>query len=373
MGKRHTTGRLTRRTFIGRSLAVGAAVSLGAGVGEARAGGTYRRLYCAINGSMTIYDVPSWQVVRTVQIPSIADGPRGIVCHPGIGSLWITHGMDDGTGGSLLRYNLVEDRVQWDRPLGFGVDQPAISLNGARLYVPTGEKSSNRLWYVLHPLSATVMKTMSGAAGPHNTIARTNHVYLAGVQSPHVYLQGGRQIGPLVNGCRPFTVDAAEHLIYTTSTHVRGFQVSSIGTGKVLATINFGPTPRHFTPSAPSHGISLSPDGREVWVLDMPAQCVRIFSAGESPQHLADVAINPITGRDLPPTGFDNIKAGWVLHSKWGDYVYVADSGSVISTATRRQVTVLPALANGRHGVVEVMFDSTGVPVDTSTHFGMGY
>ncbi len=27
----------------------------------------------------------------------------------------------------------------------------------------------------------------------------------------------------------------------------------------------------------------------------------------------------------------------------------------------------------GRHGYIEVSFDSTGAPVDTSTHFGVSY
>ena len=55
------------------------------------------------------------------------------------------------------------------------------------------------------------------------------------------------------------------------------------------------------------------------------------------------------------------------------DYVYVGDSGSVISTATRAQVALLPPLNNGRHGFLEVMFDATGAPTDTTTHFGLGY
>jgi DNA-binding beta-propeller fold protein YncE len=161
--------------------------------------------------------------------------------------------------------------------------------------------------------------------------------------------------------------------VYTTATKKRGFQVSSIATGQVLATVSFGATPKTFKLQVPSHGISLSPDGREVWVLDMPAQRVRVYSAGSAPAYLADVAINPIKGREQPPTSIDLAKTGWVLHSKLGDYVYVGDSGSVISTATRQQVTLLPPLNNGRHGFLEVMFDSTGTPVDTSTHFGMSY
>ena len=61
------------------------------------------------------------------------------------------------------------------------------------------------------------------------------------------------------------------------------------------------------------------------------------------------------------------------MHSKAGDYVYVGDSGSVISTVTRQQVAFLPRLNNGRHGFLGVMFDATGAPVDTTTHFGLGY
>jgi hypothetical protein len=110
-----------------------------------------------------------------------------------------------------------------------------------------------------------------------------------------------------------------------------------------------------------------------VWVLDMPAQTVRIYTAGAAPQHLADVAINPIKGKEQPPTSLDLAKTGWILHAKRGDYVYIGDSGSVISTATRQQVTILSALANGRHGYLEVMFDANGTPVDTSPHFGMSY
>jgi hypothetical protein len=363
---------MTRRAFVARGIAAGAALTL-AGSGPAGARTVaYRRLYTAIAGSMVVYSVPFWRVLTTIPLPT-ADGPRGIACHVGIGSLWITHGEDEGTGGSLLRFDIASNTVLWDRPLGTGVDQPAISLDGTRLYVPAGEKSASDLWYVLDPLTGDRLGSIAGALGPHNTIARRKHLYLAGVGSNYVYLKNGFTIGPLVNGCRPFTVDAAEQLIYTTSTHTRGFQVSSITTGQVLQTVNFGAVPKGFQVSSPSHGISLSPDGSEVWVLDMPAQCVRVYTSGASPAHLADIAIAPIQGTDKPATAYDNLKAGWVLHSRRGDYVYVGDSGSVISTATRQQVVYLDALANGRHGIVEVEFDPTDVAVATSTHYGMSY
>ena len=362
----------TRREFVAVGAAGVAALAVGERVGRAATGGVTRRLYVAINGSMTIYDVPSWSVVKSVALPT-SDGPRGIACHPGIGSLWITHGQDDGTGGSLLRYDLATDTVLWDIPLGYGIDQPAIALDGSKLYVPTGEKSPNNIWHILEPLTGSLLGTITGGLEPHNTITRPQHLYLGSRGSKYVYLENGFTIGPLVNTCRPFTVDAAESLIYTTATRVRGFQVSSITSGQVLATVNFGPLSKTFKISAPSHGISLNPTGSEVWVLDMPAQMVRVYTSGTTPTHLADIPIQPIKGREQPPTSIDLAKVGWVLHSKWGDYVYVGDSGSVISTTTRQPVTVLPALANGRHGYLEVMLDANGIPIDTSTHFGMAY
>jgi hypothetical protein len=365
--------RFTRRSLLGRGLAAGVALSgIGAITADAALASS-RRLYCFINGSLVMYAVGGWHQVGSKSLPMLADGPRGIVCHLGIGSIWVTHGADTGTGGRLLRYDVASNAVLWDRPLGFGCDQPAITLDGRHLYVPEGEKSPRRLWHILDPLTGVQKGTISGPSGPHNTIARPQHMYLAGVGEPYVYLDNGHRIGPLANGCRPFTVDAAEQRIYTTASHTRGFQVSDIQTGEVLSTVKFGTVPKGFTVSAPSHGISLSPDGSEVWVLDMPAQLVRVYTSGAAPKHLADVKISPISGVDKPPTALDKIKAGWVLHSRRGDYVYVGDSGSVISTRTRTQVAFLPALANGRHGYIEAGFDLAGLLMSTSTHFGMSY
>jgi hypothetical protein len=363
---------LTRGELLRRGAAAGALLAIaGTSAESVSAATTTRRLYVAITNSMTIYYVPSFAVVKTVPLPT-ADGPRGIACHPGIGSLWITHGSTKANG-HLLRYDLATDNVLWNKVVPFGIDQLAVTLDGSELYVPSGEKSPNPLWHILDPLTGAQTGTVAGGAGPHNTVARTKHVYLGGLRSPFVFLDNGFQIGPLRAGCRPFTVDAAERYICTTSTHVRGFQVSSIATGKVLATVDFGPVPASFRPTGPSHGISLSPGGAELWVLDTPAQMVRIYTTGASPSHVADVPIHPITGQEQPPTKPATTRTGWLTHGRDGAHVYVGDSGSVISTATRQQVALLGPLQNGRHGFVEVIFDSTGKPADTSTHFGLSY
>ena len=53
-----------------------------------------------------------------------------------------------------------------------------------------------------------------------------------------------------------------------------------------------------------------------------------------------------------------------------GRYVYVGDTGDVVSTSTLSVVTTLPALRNTRM-LVEVDWQS-GVPSATSTRFGLG-
>src|SRR5437764_404884 len=101
---------------------------------------------------MVIYDVSSWSIIKTVSLPT-ADGPRGIVCHPTLGQLWIAHGADSGTGGYLLRYDLATDTVVWNQSLGYGCDQPAITADGTRLYFPVGERTTaTRTWHILDPL-----------------------------------------------------------------------------------------------------------------------------------------------------------------------------------------------------------------------------
>src|SRR6266700_3431265 len=129
------TAARSRRAFLAQAAAGGLALAAGALPADA-AGARRRRLYVAINGSMTIYDAPALTVRRTIALPT-SDGVRGIACHPGIGSLWITHGSPNGHGGSVLRYDLIRHRVAWNRVLGLGVDQPAVTLSGRRLFVPS--------------------------------------------------------------------------------------------------------------------------------------------------------------------------------------------------------------------------------------------
>ncbi len=189
-----------------------------------------------------------------------------------------------------------------------------------------------------------------------------------------------KQIGPLLNGgVRPFTINGKETLAFTTATGFLGFQVSSITTGQVLYTVpvsgSFPYTPGQPGPSSPSHGISLSPDEKEVWVIDQPNDYVHVFDVSGlpavAPTQVADIKLTRLmTGTQVGCT-YDCLREGWLQHTLDGRFVVVGDSGDIIETATRRSVANLEPLYNSR---VFLEIDwSNGVPVASSTRSGMGY
>ena len=191
-----------------------------------------------------------------------------------------------------------------------------------------------------------------------------------------------KQIGPLLNGgVRPFTINGKETLAFTTATGFLGFQVSSITTGKVLYTVPVEPasefpyTPGQPGPSSPSHGISLSPDEKELWVMDQPNSDVHVFDIsglpGNAPKQIANIKLTrAMTGSQVGCT-YDCLREGWLQHTLDGRYVVVGDSGDIIDTKTRQSVANLEPLYNSR---VFLEIDwSGGVPVATSTRQGLGY
>jgi len=160
--------------------------------------------------------------------------------------------------------------------------------------------------------------------------------------------------------------------MYTTSTNTCGFQVLSLTTGAVLHTVTFGGACSWGT-GAPSHGISLAPDEQRVYVIDAPLGEIEVYDVSglptSAPTFVARVPLSSITGSESQCNTFCT-REGWVLNDLSGRYVYVADSGDVISTSTLSVVATLAALRNTRQ-LVEIDW-SNGVPSATSTRFGLG-
>jgi hypothetical protein len=370
----------------GRSTpATSAPTAVVAAAGPMALGGVSHLEYVLDDGLISVYDMDhQQQLIKTIALPQTSAGIRGVAASPATHTLFISYGGDGGGNGngSVLAYDLVAEHVLWSVQLSTGIDSGALSPDGSKLYMPCGENCDSGIWNVLDTRSGAVVGKIQGGAGPHNTIASRDgrYVYLGGRN--HNYLgvyetASGRvrEIGPLKGGVRPFSVNGSNTIAFTTATGFDGFQVSSITTGKVLFTVSFGEVPGGFPYSAPSHGISLSPDEKQLYVIDAVQKLVQVYdvsgvAGGSAPVHLASIPVSGWSGKESP-CAYDCGRDGWLQHSLDGRFVYVGDSGEVIETATRRVLTTLPTLANTRK-FIEIDWRA-GAPVATSTRSGVGY
>jgi DNA-binding beta-propeller fold protein YncE len=369
--------------------AQGSAASAASRYASVASSATHHYEYVFPDGAMYVYDIDNHQrLVQTVQLPGIT-GIRGVVASPRTHVLYISHGGDGGGNGngSLLAYDLVSQRVLWDHSYPRGVDSMAITPDGRRIYLPDGELSPDGVWSVVDARTGDVIGEISAGVGPHNTVMSLDgkRVYLGGRNSAYLDVASTntdrviRRVGPLENGVRPFTVNGRGTIAYTTATGFLGFQVSSITTGRVLYTETFGSrfgwNPATFPATAPSHGISLSPDERQVWVIDGPNSYVHVFDVTGVPRHrprlIANIRLaHPLTGLESG-CSYDCQRDGWLQHSRSGCFVYVGDSGDVYSATTFRPVAFLAPLQDTRK-MLEIDW-RRGVPVATSSRTGLGY
>jgi DNA-binding beta-propeller fold protein YncE len=349
--------------------------------------GTQHLEYVVDDGAIFVYDIDHDQsLVRRLSVPW-ALGVRGVGVSVSDSTLYVSYGGDGGNAGngSLAAYDLRGDRVLWTRSYGTGVDSFALTPNGRTIYLPTGELSSGNEWLVVDARTGDRIATIHGARGPHNTVVSLDgaFAYLGGRTDRYLYIARTRdnrivrRVGPLKPGVRPFTINGRHTLAFTTASDFLGFQMSNLATGKVLYTVGvrgfrIGSS---FSLSTPSHGISLSPDERELYLVDAANGFVHVFDvhrgARARPRLVASIRLqHPFTGEETPCSN-DCARDGWLQHDRSGRYVYVGDSGDVIDTRSRSVVAFLPALRETRK-MLEIDWRD-GRVVGTTSRSGVGY
>jgi DNA-binding beta-propeller fold protein YncE len=334
--------------------------------------------YVVTDGELTVYDIDQGnRYVGTIRLPHVAD-PHGVVASPATGRLYVSYGGQGGSTGTgfMLAYDLLRNRVVWERHYRTGIDSMAITPDGRTIYMPQGEQSASRAWSVIDAVNGRTIDVVAAGTRPHNTIMGPDgkYVYLGGVGDPYLYVASTatnrvvRKIGPLhgPGAGRPFTINGAQTFAFTTATSFLGFQVSSIKTGKVLYTVappGFGWDPQTFG-ATPDHGISLSPDERKLYLIDTPNGYVHVFDISglpaRPPRDVIDVKLE-----HAPPND------GWLQASRDGRYVYVGRAGDVIDTSTFTIVDFLPPLQKTAD-FLEIDWRG-GKPVSTTSRYGLGY
>jgi YVTN family beta-propeller protein len=348
--------------------------------------GTQHYFYNFTDGNMYVYDIDNnFNLVYSTAQPT-SSGIRGMVASPTDGMLYIAFGGAGGSygNGGLLKYNLLTNAVVWQKNYNFGIDSPGITPDGKTIYLADGEFSGSNLWYVIDTSTGNVITSIAAGTGPHNTIVSLDgtRVYMGARYTSSDYIADTSTntvvgtIGPLKSGGRPFTINGTQTYAFTTSENYLGFQVSNIQTGQVMYTVPVSGFTNNGSMLIPDHGISLSPDEKEIYLIDGVNDYVHVFDVSglpnNAPTQVANIHLTkPIAGQNESACAYDCGKEGWMLHSTSGRYVFVGDAGDVIDTTTRTVATNIPTLQNSRK-YLEIDWQN-GQPSFTTNRYGLGY
>jgi sugar lactone lactonase YvrE len=338
--------------------------------------GIQRRLYVVCPGirdylefggaGVLVFDIDDGhKFVKRIETPASReekpDNIKGVCADAASGSLYFT------TRSKLYCIDLVSEQPRWEQALPGGADRMSITPDGKTLYVPSFEKDT---WSVVDAASGELLTSIETKSGAHNTVVSRDgrRMYLGGLKSPLLFVADAKsheivqKVGPFAGAIRPFTINGARTRAYICVNGLLGFEIGDLNSGEKLHRVEVqgfetGPVKRH---GCPSHGIGLTPDEKEIWVVDAFNQQVHVFdNTVEPPRQRQSFSV-----REQP---------GWVTFSLDGKFGYPS-TGEVIDVASKKIIAAL-ADEEGRpvhsEKMVEIDFRD-GKPVAVGDQFGVG-
>ncbi|MEM7249336.1 MAG: hypothetical protein AAF533_28745 [Acidobacteriota bacterium] len=334
--------------------------------------------YVAVDGAIHVHDMNDrHRHVKTLHVPELKK-PRGIAAHAGTARLYLPFWGDRGRKlgrrvGYVLCYDLVRERVAWLRDYEPSIDSLEVTPDGTTLYMPSGEERDEGDWLVIDAATGDVVERIPVHAGAHNTIMSPGgeRVYMTCIKSNQMYVGDTRTnevirtIGPFGSGIRPFAINRAETLAVVNVDFLSGFEVADLVSGKVLHRVQVEGYPwvDPKLPRTQSHGVTMTPDEREVWVVDDHNRHVHVFDITGLPEQ-APVQVASI---DVKVRRKPKISPKWINVSRDGRLVHVS-TGAIIDRATRK---ILTRVAQSRY-FVEIVFEN-GRPVEAFSRYGNGH
>ena len=301
------------------------------------------------------------KLVKRINVPELEKGTRGFAASKAAHSAFYSM-----SGGRVGRFDLETEKVVWDKTFDRGADRSAVSMDGKKLYVPTGywDAADGAGLMVLNAENGELIKRIVVGPGAHNTIVSLDgkFLYLGTRTALHVFnAQDESVIHERIetgeSSIFPYSVDSRNRYAYVSlGTHI-GFDVVDLQTGKHLHRVYVGPELIH----ARTHGAGLTPDESELWISDQENKKLYIFDATKMPPA-------PKGHVELSQGGH-----GWVTFSKDGKYAY-SHAPEIFDTKTKKVVGTFkdekgnPVSASK---YIEVHFRG-GKVVDVGNEFGLG-
>ena len=293
---------------------------------------SYRLYVDNSNGeSVSVIDLNSLKVVDDIKIGAT-----------------LIHGLALGADGNLLfvtvesdhTLRLVDTRTGQAKAtikLSGRPNECAVTPDGRYVAVPIRDGDSVDIVDVMQKKVVKVLPIKE----PHNAVSTASNRYLfvssMGSNAVNVIdleTMSFSAIVPAGGRPRPYVISSDGKTMYVAVSYLHGFDIVSIPDKKVLQRVEMpaqhsgAPRPRKFeTPDTLTHGLALTPDGKELWVTSLLDDCIYIY----------DLQARRFTGRMATGDG-----PNWIVFSPDGKYGCVSntdsDDVSIFDAKERREV-----------------------------------
>jgi len=261
--------------------------------------------------------------------------------------------------GRLGAIDLATDRMVWTTTLdGKCCERPQVSADGKTLVVGSNLQD---YWYKLDAKTGKLLAIIHAPGSPSAHNLNLSADGKLAFMSPNGKLL---QIADVATAKVVRTIRFPENVrvqvlnkdsskIYVNQNNFLGYIVADTHTGKLLQTVEVksvdwrsvwnSPSRPRIPHGCPSHGIAITPDGKEVWLSDGIFKKIHIFSNTDDPKEIDTI--------DTPDGVF------WMTLGLDGKLVY-ASSGDIIDVKTHKIVGTMRSEA-GTKMFSEKLLDMT--------------
>jgi DNA-binding beta-propeller fold protein YncE len=310
--------------------------------------------------------IPTWNVPASMSPEEVS----------GVAASRATNMMYVATRGRLAAFDLGTDQKAWESSYdGPCCERPEVTPDGKTLVVGSDLKD---FWYVIDARSGALKGKIQAPKSmfAHNMglSADGNTVFMApnGVTLTVGDVPSMKAIKTITfsDHVRPFVINHNATRVYANLNNLLGFEIADVKTGEVIKRIEapaemwkpqWGDLSKHFFGhGCPSHGIAMTPDESEIWVVDNINYGVLVYdNTGEW----------PVLKMTFPTTA----SADWITMGLDGKYAFLS-SADVVDVKTKKIVAQMKdEYGKPMHSekYLEMAF-SNGTLVRTVSQFGQG-
>lgn len=310
--------------------------------------------------------IPTWNVAASISPEEVS----------GVAASGATNMIYVATRGRLAAFDLGTDQKVWENTYdGTCCERPEVTPDGKTLVVGSDLKD---FWYVINAqdgnLKGKIQAPKSNFAHNMGLSADGKTVFMApnGVTMTVGDVPSMKAIKTITfsDHVRPFVINHDASRVYANVNNLLGFEIADVKTGEVVRRVEapaemwkakWADVTQHFFGHAcPSHGIALTPDESELWVVDDINYGVLVYdNTGEW----------PVLKMTFPTTA----SADWITMGIGGQYAFLA-SGDVVDVKSKKIVAQMKdEYGKPMHSekLLEISF-SNGKLVRTVSQFGQG-